>query len=59
MATKASVLVKPGGVYLYSTCNKGAAAASPLNDSAVRSPLPVISTTSELPLDQPGRSTIS
>jgi hypothetical protein len=31
----------------------------PSNDSAVRSPVPLMMTTSELPLDQPGEFTIS
>ena len=44
---------------VYSTCNNGAPAWSPLKDSAVLSPVPVIMITSELRLDHPSRSTIS
>ena len=47
------------GVVPYSTCNRGAAAGIPSYASAVRSPLPLTIITNELPLDQPGRSTIS
>ena len=56
-----AVGVGPGvGVpVLYSTCSSGAPAGSPLYDSAVRLPLPVMIMASELPLDQPGRLTIS
>jgi len=47
------------GVELYSICSKGAAAGNPLCASATRSPVPVMMITSEFPLDQPGRFTIS
>ena len=47
------------GVETYSICSKGAAAGNPLYASATRSPVPVMMTTSEFPLDQPGRFTIS
>ena len=43
----------------YSTYSNGAPCGSPSQDSATRSPVPVIMITSELPLDHPGRSTIS
>lgn len=42
-----------------STWSSGALGGSPSNDSAVRSPLPVMTITSELPLIQPERFTIS
>ena len=45
--------------YLDITWSRGAPPGSPLYDSATRSPLPVIMMTRELPLDQPGRLTIS
>ena len=48
-----------GGPVMYSTRSKGALAGSPLYDSATRSPVPVMITTSELPLTQPGRLIIS
>ena len=43
----------------YSTCSRGAPAASPSCDSAVLLPDPVTIRTIELPLVQPGRLTIS
>ncbi len=48
-----------GGPARYSTCSKGAPAASPLYDSATRLPVPVMINASELPSAQPGRLTIS
>ncbi len=64
------MVVPPGGAVIvttgatlvvtaYSTCNWGAPALLPSNDSAVRSPAHLMMTTTELPGDQPGRSTIS
>ena len=43
----------------YSTRSKGAWLWFPSKDSAVRSPVPVMMMTMELPLDHPGRFTIS
>ena len=42
---------------MNSTCKNGA--CEPSKDSAVRSPVPLIMIAIELPLDQPGRFTIS
>ena len=47
------------GGKLYSTWSNGALAESPSYEKAVRCPLPVMRITSELPLAQPGRLTIS
>ena len=43
----------------YSTCKVGALAGTPSKDSAVRSPVPVMIMTIELPLIHPGLPTIS
>ena len=52
--------VRSGGVEpLYSTCNKGAEVATPLNDSAVRFPDPVTTMAREFPGAQLGLETIS
>jgi hypothetical protein len=59
------VVVVGGGVVVvvapvaYSMCSSGAPAGSPSYDSATRLPVPVMITTSALPLDHNGRSTIS
>ena len=53
------VLVTVAPPAVYSTCRSGAAAGTPSHASATRRPLPVTSTTSALPLVQPGWFTIS
>ena len=58
-AVMVTVGTRLAGVSLYSTCSSGAAAETPSYASAVRSPIPLMMITTELPLVHPDRSTIS